>query len=153
MTNKLTAKLSDGREFEVVGSFGPISLGVGDGSLKTSGEMQLLVKPLKSEPPKEVFLELKGGQGLQYINSYTLDGKLAENTKHYTRYVLAVDEPKQEKKAREWWFVHASGNSDPYCFFDKESEARDFCDRDSQRMKEVGMIVRYEVVHVREVLG
>jgi hypothetical protein len=95
MTNKLTAKLSDGREFEVVNDM-PTAEG--------SENRVMWLKPLKKEP-------------------------------------------------REWWFVHASGNSDPYCFFDKESEARDFCDRESRRMKEIGRLIRYEVSHVREVVA
>lgn len=95
MTQKLTAKLSDGTEWEVL-SYRGQAFGKRDGISYKDETIGLELKPLKNGPPKEVFLELPGEKEFQHIRSYSFDSTTTGGK--YTRYVLADE----KKEPREW---------------------------------------------------
>jgi len=92
---KLTAKLSDGREYEVMSTF-----------MKRDGtEVQLFCEPIKPEPPKEIWANIyPDGDRLFYSDREAVEilGRPERIGGKALRYVLA-SEP--EKKPREWWAV------------------------------------------------
>lgn len=115
--SKLTAKLSDGTEWEVL-SYRGQAFGKRDGISYKDETIGLELKPLKNGPPKEVFLELPGEKEFQHIRSYSFDSTTTGGK--YTRYVLAPEHDPEikaavkkaahqfldKKQAREWWCVY-----------------------------------------------
>lgn len=98
--SKLTAKLSDGREFEVLCQ----SLTVGGGA------QHLTVIPLKPEPPEEIFVRLYSDGSISA--SYRTMTEAIAYTRGYSgpsniyRYTLAPEPEPEQKKPREWWAVY-----------------------------------------------
>lgn len=148
--SKLTAKLSDGTEYEVLCQ----SLTVG------GGVQHLTVVPLKPEPPTEMWINIypnvlcsvaysgykeaaenvnknMGGRTICYVRrTSVLDGK----------YPIPKLDP--EQKPREWWGVGRFfyGDCDRLNIFPNERDARNWLS--SQPAMKTGA---FEVLRVREV--
>lgn len=136
---KLTAKLSDGTEWEVL-SYRGQAFGKRDGISYKDETIGLELKPLKNGPPKEVFLELPGEKEFQHIRSYSFDSTTTGGK--YTRYVLADE----KKEPREWWEVICPCDPNIVNSFTSREKAESF-------MQYFGASSNtYEIVHVREVV-
>lgn len=113
---KLTAKLSDGREYEVMSTF-----------MKRDGtEVQLFCEPIKPEPPKEIWANIyPDGDRLFYSDREAVEilGRPERIGGKALRYVLA-SEP--EKKPREWWVVKETEWPNMWCFFNTKDEALEY---------------------------
>lgn len=138
MTNKLTAKLSDGREFEVVNDM-PTAEG--------SENRVVWLKPLKPEPPKELWVNIyKASLKFHSFCAYpTLERarQYVDDNYAVTHHYVLADE---EKQAREWWEVRR-GNS--------FSLVHSMHSSYEMAILGAGEFDRgeYLIVHVREVLG
>ena len=117
--SKLTAKLSDGREFEVLCQ----SLTVGGGA------QHLTVIPLKPEPPEEIFVRLYSDGSISA--SYRTMTEAIAYTRGYSgpsniyRYTLAPEPEPEQKKPREWWVVTRS-DGDVAWVFKTKKEAEEY---------------------------
>lgn len=126
--SKLTARLSDGQEVELVPE-----------AYCDKGQMYL-VRPLnyKPSPPKEVWVTV-GPTDVGFAYKTYQAGKV--------RYILAPEPEPQPKPAREWWVVRYKQSPHViYCTVDTRDEAESVVREDSN-----GAFKQFEIVHVREV--
>jgi hypothetical protein len=158
MTSKLTAKLSDGTEWEVYHKW------TADGP----GWVRCSLKPLKPSPPKEVWANVYPDLGYGYHYKTLKEAeKNLEPSGSTHRYVLA-EESKEEKpiynefnfrhswlnpkfvakpQPREWWDVRFMDGTAGTTWTTGVS-AKDWAAKENERLG----YQCYEVVHVREVL-
>jgi hypothetical protein len=114
MTEKLTAKLSDGTEWEVV-RLEHRTYDVHTNQMIDGWKMALL-KPLKPSPPKEVWVSYGVGEVWNVeTHDFSKEGGYPAH-----RYVLA-EEPKEKPQPREWWEVRYLDDSRPYCSYKSEA--------------------------------
>jgi hypothetical protein len=114
MSNKLTAKLSDGREYEVLS---------GDDIANHPDRIWLSVKPIKREPPKKVWVNVHR-DGEKFFYEQFADSRANARTATYDAtycYRLMGDEKAAEEKRepREWWQIvdnESLGNLSPIAF-------------------------------------
>lgn len=142
--SKLIAKLSDGTEWEVVNNM-PTAEG--------SENRVVWLKPLKPEPPKEVWANIyPDGDRLFYSDREAVEilGRPERIGGKALRYVLA-SEP--EKKPREWWGI-------AWNWRDTDELRRMQCERLFLTRETAEAYARqyyrhykYEIVRVREVVG
>lgn len=111
MTSKLTARLSDGTEWEVDGKW------AADGP----GCVRCSLKPLKPSPPKEVYVSYGAGR-VWNVEEYDFSN---EGGYPARRYVLA-EEPKAKPQPREWWCVYDHNLTMSAMFASKEAAFRHY---------------------------
>lgn len=117
--SKLIAKLSDGTEWEVVNNM-PTAEG--------SENRVVWLKPLKPEPPKEVWANIyPDGDRRFYEDRDSADilGNPERIGGKAHRYVLAPEPEPAQKKPREWWVVSRS-DGDAACMFKTKREAEEY---------------------------
>lgn len=143
---KLTARLSDGTDWEVVERCNtPFDI-------KTNqildGYDRVLLKPLKPSPPEEVFFTVHEKTG--EIFSWALDRGTARGLsggRDPIRYILAPEPEPDKKPAREWWIIRNRFTGVTLKARDSEMGAVSFVE--SHTVLEAK---DFEVVHVREVV-
>lgn len=126
--SKLTARLSDGQEVELMPE-----------AYCDKGQMYL-VRPLnyKPSPPKEVFVKLESNGDPYWVDKMKLHDTCV-------RYILAPES--EPKPAREWWDIREHTNGGIAATFNSEEAALKYLkDRELYCMG-------YRVVHVREVVS
>jgi hypothetical protein len=166
---KLTAKLSDGTEWEVVERCDtPFDIKT---NTILDGYDRMLLKPLKPSPPKEVFVTMHKETGsLVSVRKAILNTDDLYKCYSFHRYVLAEETLKEKairlgKEAfngenilfkklekpqpREWWDVRYKKNGKAYCSYYVETDASEFVVRENRVRP---MESQLEVAHVREVL-
>lgn len=161
-SEKLTAKLSDGREGEVI-SISNGARGMRSGTAYVDETIHLVIKLLKPSPPKEVWI-MTGPDGKKDLYTYEHNALFNQGPRDsIARYILApekeetptekfirlgnelINQPNatvaalKPKPAREWWLVHDNQLCRLVVFGSKE------------KANEVYPL--NEVVHVREVVS
>jgi hypothetical protein len=145
MSTKLTARLSDGTEWEVVERCDtPFDIKT---NTILDGYDRMLLKPLKPSPPKELWVAVENATGLFGGTRLTDIGKNLNPDYTNFRYVLA-EEPKAKPQPREWWDVRCILNDKVLCSYDNYGEALGLLVRENG----IAGRTEFEIVHVREVL-
>ena len=116
MAKKLTAKLSDGTEWEAE-----------EFARDVTGTVHVKLTPLKPEPPKEIFVRTYGDGTISASyrskdEAIKYTGAQSGPSSNIHRYTLAP-EPEPEKKPREWWVVKDTEWPNMWCFFNTKDEA------------------------------
>lgn len=166
-TEKLTARLSDGTEWEVLSTAGP-TCGMRSGVPYRDETIRVELKPKKPSPPKEVWVSCDKDGDVWNVEKHNFS-----NGGGYPchRYILAPEETKTErmvkasgltdpspfnvlkpKPAREWWDVRYLDDGRPYCSYDNEAQAKLWCEQENGWLRQANHKPRYEVVHVWEVV-
>jgi hypothetical protein len=165
--SKLTAKLSDGTEWEVVNT--RIEVEYPDTHKQLTNHRTVLLKPIKPSPPKEVWVNVYDGKhfGSAFSKKEVEDIGLRD-LPAAVRYVLAEETLKEktiqacyealngenlflkklkEPQPREWWVVCCEDESLPHGPWSRKADAENFME--TQRYYAPGTM---KIVHVREVL-
>lgn len=146
-TEKLTARLSDGTEWEVISRAGP-TCGMRSGVPYRDETIRVELRPLKPSPPKEVYLRVYSDESVSA--TYLTVNEAIACTRGYSgpsnihRYILAPEPEPVPKPAQEWWVVKS---------FQTGKVIESFDSRDTANIFSLNCSRPVEVVHVREVVS